>query len=58
MPVPSPPTEEIIKTGKRNGKKSWITEESVRAAYDKYTEKGGMQPHPLWPHRMLFIDSL
>ena len=38
MPVPFPPMEEILKTGKKNGKKTWLTEESVRAVYDTYTE--------------------
>tara|TARA_Y100001968_G_scaffold47490_1_gene37764 strand:- start:84 stop:818 length:735 start_codon:yes stop_codon:yes gene_type:complete len=30
--------EEILKTGKKYGKKTWLTEESVRAVYDKYTK--------------------
>ena len=38
MPVPFPPMEEILKTGKKTGKKKWLTEESVRAVYDKYTK--------------------
>ena len=38
VPVPFPPMEEILKTGKKTGKKKWLTEESVRAVYDKYTK--------------------
>ena len=38
VPVPFPPMEEILKTGKRNEKNTWLTEESVREVYDKYTE--------------------
>ena len=38
MPVPFPPMEEILKTGKKNDKETWLTQDSVRAVYEKYTE--------------------
>ena len=38
VPVPYPPMEEILRTGKRNEDEAWLTEESVRAVYNKYTE--------------------
>jgi len=38
VPVPFSPMEEILKTGKKNDKETWLTEASVRAVYEKYTE--------------------
>ena len=38
VPVPSRPNKKISKTGKKNEKETWLSEQSVRAVYDKYAE--------------------
>ena len=38
MPVPIPQIDGILEKGKKNEKEMWLTEESVRTVYDKYTE--------------------
>ena len=38
MPVPSPPMGELLETGEKNEKETWLTEASVRGVYDKYTQ--------------------